>query len=84
MVCKRVIPNNDIKIVLGNYLDMVPDWIMIIIGVLMLFYYIQIIVGLFLMSDHLNHPKIPIREFEKMIFFPFYLYYVLFFTKKLN
>jgi len=69
---------------IGRYLDMVPDWIMMIIAGLMFFYYIQIIVGLFIMSNHLKYPKIPIKEFEKMIGAPLYLYYVLFFTKKLN
>ena len=70
---------------IGNYLDMVPDWIWFYIFTpLAVLYYVQILVGIFVMSDHLKYPEIPIVEFEKMIALPFYLYYVLFFTKKLN
>lgn len=68
---------------IGHYLDMVPEWIMMIIAALMALYYIQIIAGICIMADHLKYPKIPISEFEKMIIWPFYLYYVSFFTDKL-
>lgn len=57
---------------------------MIVIGVLMALYYVQVLVGLLTMSDHLQYPEIKVEEFEKMIWYPLYLYYVLIFTKKLR
>jgi hypothetical protein len=69
---------------IGNFLDMIPNWILIIMGVLIGLYYIQILAGLLTMSDHQEYPEIKVEELEKMVWYPFYLYYILIFTKKLR
>lgn len=73
---------------LGYYLDKIPDWGCIILIIILTLYYCQIIVGLTMMSNHLNYPKIKINnkidEWSSIVWIPLWLYYVLLFTDKLK
>lgn len=73
---------------IGEILDKLPDWILIILAIIMILYFVQIIVGLFLMSNHLHYPRIKINndvdEWSSIVWLPLRLYFVWIFTDKLT
>lgn len=73
---------------IGELLDKIPEWIDFIIAGILVLYFIQILAGLFLMSEHLHYPKVKINDQEDqwtpIIWLPLRLYYVWFFTNKFN
>ena len=73
---------------LGTFLDKLPDWWGILFMIFFGLYYVQILMGLFLMGNHFDYPKIKINdkvdEWSQLIGIPFRLYYIMFFTDKLD
>ena len=73
---------------IGDILDKVPDWIMMIIMGLIVLHWLQIVVGLFIMSEAQHFPKVKINkevdEWTPIVWLPLKLYYVWIFTDKLT
>lgn len=73
---------------IGELLDKVPDWIHMIMAGIMVLYFIQIIIGLFAMSEANHYPRVKINdevdEWSPIVWLPLRLYYVWIFTDKLK
>ena len=73
---------------IGELLDKIPDWLNFIIVGIMVLHFIQIIAGLFAMSEAHHYPGVKINdevdEWTPIVWLPLRLYYVLIFTDKLR